>query len=274
VKVVELLEAGAGMKTVDQLAYGPFLDRLASAPDRVLLLDYDGTLAPFQIDRNLAVPYPEIRLLLARIRAAGTQVILISGRAPYDLAVLSGIDPRPEIWGSHGFERLKPDGCYESEALSRQQRAGLAMAAKLLQSEGMESRAEVKPGGVAIHVRGLSRSDAEDIIGRVRRLWSPLLAEFGLTLLEFDGGLEIRVPGRDKGFAVRTILAESFPDAAVAYLGDDRTDEDAFRALNGKGLTVLVRPEYRPTAAEVWLQPPQELIQFLEEWLCASGGKL
>jgi trehalose-phosphatase len=148
------------------------------------------------------------------------------------------------------------------------------MAAKLLQSEGMESRAEVKPGGVAIHVRGLSRSDAEDIIGRVRRLWSPLLAEFDLTLLEFDGGLEIRVPGRDKGFAVRTILAESVPDAAVAYLGDDRTDEDAFRALNGKGLTVLVRPEYRPTAAEVWLQPPQELIQFLEEWLCASGGKL
>jgi trehalose-6-phosphatase len=73
---------------------------------------------------------------------------------------------------------------------------------------------------------------------------------------------------------VRTILAESLPDAAVAYLGDDRTDEDAFRALNGKGLTVLVRPEYRPTAAEVWLQPPQELIQFLEEWLCASGGKL
>jgi trehalose 6-phosphate phosphatase len=261
VKVVELLEAGAGMKAVDQLAYGPFLDRLTSAPDRVLLLDYDGTLAPFQIDRNLAVPYPEIRPLLDRIRAEGTRVILISGRAPYDLAVLSGIDPRPEIWGSHGFERLKPDGCYESEALSRQQRAGLAMAAKLLQSEGMESRAEVKPGGV-------------DIVGRVRRLWSPLLAEFGLALLEFDGGLEIRVPGRDKGFAVRTILAESVPDAAVAYLGDDRTDEDAFRALNGKGLTVLVRPEYRPTAAEVWLQPPQELIQFLEEWLCASGGKL
>ncbi len=132
------------MKAVDQLAYGPFLERLASAPDRVLLLDYDGTLAPFQIDRNLAVPYPEIRLLLARIRAEGTRVILISGRAPYDLAVLSGIDPRPEIWGSHGFERLKPDGCYESEASSRQQRAGLAMAAKLLQSEGMESRTEVK----------------------------------------------------------------------------------------------------------------------------------
>jgi trehalose 6-phosphate phosphatase len=263
------------MKALDyQLAYGPFLGRLVSAPARILLLDYDGTLAPFQIDRNLAVPYPEMRPLLARIRDAGTRVILISGRAPYDLAVLSGIEPRPEIWGSHGFERLKPDGSYESDALSRQQRTGLALAAKLLHSEGLESRAEVKSGGLALHVRGLSRSDAEEIIGRVRQLWLPLLVEFQLMLLEFDGGLEIRVPGRDKGFAVRAILAESLPEAAIAYLGDDRTDEDAFRALNGKGLTVLVRPEYRPTAAEVWLQPPQELIRFLEEWLQASGGKL
>jgi trehalose-phosphatase len=262
------------MKALDyQLAYAPFLERLASAPARILLLDYDGTLAPFQIDRNLAVPYPEVRDLIIRIRDAKTHVILISGRPPYDLAVLSGIEPRPEIWGSHGFERLKPDGSYESDALSRPQKTGLALAVKLLESEGMEPRVEVKPGGVAIHVRGLSRSDAEEIIGKVRRLWLPLLAEFSLTLLEFDGGMEIRVPGRDKGFAVRTILAEGVPDAAIAYLGDDRTDEDAFRELNGKGLTILVRPEYRPTAAEIWLQPPQELIRFLEEWLHASGGK-
>ncbi len=263
------------MKTLDcQLAYTPFLGRLASAPDRILLLDYDGTLAPFHIDRDRAVPYPEVRPLLARIRAEGTRVILISGRPPYDLAALSGIEPRPEIWGSHGFERLKADGSYESDVLSRQHQTGLALAVKLLESEGMEPRVEVKPAGVAIHVRGLSRSDAEEVIEKVRRLWFPLLSEFPLTLFEFDGGLEIRVPGRDKGFAVRTILAESLPEAAIAYLGDDRTDEDAFRALSGKGLTVLVRPEYRPTAAEVWLRPPQELIRFLEEWLHASGGEL
>ncbi len=60
--------------------------------------------------------------------------------------------------------------------------------------------------------------------------------------------------------------SETGSGAAVAYLGDDRTDEDAFRELNGKGLSVLVRKEQRPTAAEIWIEPPAELLDFLEKW--------
>jgi trehalose-6-phosphatase len=56
----------------------------------------------------------------------------------------------------------------------------------------------------------------------------------------------------------------------IAYLGDDRTDEDAFHALRGRGLTVLVRDQPRPTLAEVQLRPPQELIQFFRDWLAAA----
>jgi len=81
------------------------------------------------------------------------------------------------------------------------------------------------------------------------------------------------IPGRDKGDAIRAILTETKPDAAVAYLGDDQTDEDAFRALKGRGLTALVRPQSRPTAADIWLQPPQELIEFFDDWLHAVGGE-
>jgi len=92
-----------------------------------------------------------------------------------------------------------------------------------------------------------------------------------LTLRSFDGGLELRVPGRDKGSAVREVLAEEGVEAAAAYLGDDLTDEDAFRALQGKGLAALVRPESRPTAADIWLQAPDELILFLDRWLAAAG---
>src|SRR5438270_891959 len=91
-----------------------------------------------------------------------------------------------------------------------------------------------------------------------------------------DGLMPIRdsrMPGRDKGDAMRAILMETNPDAAVAYLGDDQTDEDAFRALKGRGLTALVRPESRPTAADIWLQPPQELIEFFDDWLHAVGGE-
>ena len=255
-----------------QITYGPFLEQLRTAPSRILLLDYDGTLAPFCVDRNLAVPYPEVPPLIVRIMKQGTRVVLISGRPVKELLQLTGISPQPEIWGSHGLERLTADGRYEVSSVPEHKDYLLA-AASILRDAGLEDRAEIKPGGVAVHWRGLSKAKAEKLAREVPELWQPLLDRAPLSLLEFDGGLEIRVAGRGKGDAVRAILKESGPQAAVAYLGDDQTDEDAFQALKGNGLTVLVRPQSRPTAADIWLQPPQELLQFLEEWLRASGGQ-
>jgi trehalose-6-phosphatase len=54
---------------------------------------------------------------------------------------------------------------------------------------------------------------------------------------------------------------------SIAYLGDDQADEEAFRALQNRGLRILVRPEWRETAADVWLRPPEELVDFLFQWL-------
>jgi trehalose-phosphatase len=251
---------------------GPFLERLRSARCRVLLLDYDGTLAPFTVDRDRALPYPEVPTWIARIMARGTRVVLISGRPAREVRVLIGIDPPPEIWGSHGLERLLPDGRYEVGP-APEHRDHLLAAAALLRDAGLESQTELKPGGVAVHWRGLERAKAERLAREVQQLWKPLLDRAPLRLLEFDGGLEIRVAGPGKGDAVGAVLKESGPDAAVAYLGDDQTDEDAFRALNDKGLTALVRAQSRPTEAEVWLRPPHELLQFFQEWLHASGGE-
>ncbi len=95
------------MKVLERnVTYGPFLERLRTAPARVLLLDYDGTLAPFVVDRTLAWPYPEVPPLIGKIMAQGTRVVLISGRPVRELLLLMRISPQPEIWGSHGLERL------------------------------------------------------------------------------------------------------------------------------------------------------------------------
>jgi trehalose 6-phosphate phosphatase len=250
-----------------------FFEQLGSASTRILLLDYDGTLAPFRTERDRAFPYPEIPRLLGQIIASGTRVVLISGRPAYDLLRLSGIDPQPEIWGSHGLERLRPRGNYQVEPLSPEQQAGLRKALEFLRSQGLENRMERKPGGVALHWRGLAGQDVETLRGKVQQVWCELAGCSSLELLDFDGGLEIRVRGKDKGNAVAAILKESNADAVVAYLGDDQTDEDAFRVLRGRGLTVLVREQLRPTLAEIQLRPPEELIEFLQEWLSASGEK-
>jgi trehalose-phosphatase len=256
-----------------QSVYQNFLERLSFTAERVLMLDYDGTLAPFQADRDRAFPYPEVPELLARIIGCGTRVVLISGRPARELMLLSGVHPHPEIWGSHGLERLKPDGSYEAASLPHEQVTGLQTAADVLADEGLENCIERKPGGVALHWRGLTPKDVQTVRARVLERWMPLLSEFPLNLQEFDGGFEVRIPGMNKGRAVKTILSESGPDAAVAYLGDDMTDEDAFMVLKGRGLTALVRPEFRTTSADVWLQPPEQLMQFLEEWRRACGGQ-
>jgi len=89
-------------------------------------------------------------------------------------------------------------------------------------------------------------------------------------LLEFESGLELRA-GRDKGEVVRMILEETGNTGPrpIAYLGDDLTDEAAFRAIKEQGLGVLARRQWRATDADVWLRPPGELKAFLKRWLRA-----
>src|SRR5258707_14314062 len=106
------------MKVAEQLdVCASFLERVRRATSRALLLDYDGTLAPFTADRTRAFPYREIPELISQIMLHQTRVVLISGRPAKELLFLSRIHPHPEIWGSHGAERLHPDGLYEGEVL-------------------------------------------------------------------------------------------------------------------------------------------------------------
>jgi trehalose-phosphatase len=256
-----------------QVPYSGFLERVRNAAERVLLLDYDGTLAPFTPNRDHAFPYPQVPPLLARIMAQGTRVVLVTGRPARELVVVSGLYPHPEIWGSHGLERLTAEGTYHVQPLLPGHEAGLLAAADSITGPEFEGNVELKPGSIAIHWRGLPEPDVKRLRDKAVELWSPLVAEYSLKLLDFDGGVEIRTPNANKGNVVNSILGESGKDAAVAYLGDDQTDEDAFRALKGRGLSVLVRPEPRPTAADLWLKPPEELDEFLRQWLFACGGR-
>jgi trehalose-phosphatase len=251
-----------------------FLERLGRRAAAALALDYDGTLAPFRADRFLAVPYPGVAELIERIQASGrTRVVLVSGRPAEEVRDLLGIVPAPEILGLHGRQRLEPDGRSEILPMTGPDQEVLRQAAAWLESEDLESLAEFKPGSVAVHWRGLAAEPAAGIRSRVRPAFASLAERGRLGLLEFDGGLELRPLEPNKGTAVRAILSELAPGSPFAYLGDDTTDEDAFRVLRGTGaLTVLVRPERRETAAEVWLRPPEELLEFLTAWLERTVG--
>jgi trehalose-phosphatase len=259
---LEILNKGIDLKK--------FFISVKEAKNRILLLDYDGTLAPFMTNRDEAKPYEGVEDILDEIVQFGkSRVVLISGRWIKDLLKLIKLKRRPEIWGSHGWERLMPDNTYHIEKIHINALRALTIAEDWLREEGLYDMCELKPACVALHWRGLEQKKIDDIKKRVKKNWNLIPQKEELELVGFDGGIEIRVPGKNKGDAVEEILSESGTDFAVAYLGDDKTDEDAFKALVDKGLRILVRKEMRPTHADVWLVPPEELLDFLENWLDA-----
>jgi trehalose 6-phosphate phosphatase len=251
-----------------QSRLAPFLQTVGQASEAALLLDYDGTLAPFHAQRDQAYPYPGVASVLQEIiRHTRTRVVVISGRDARDVPPLLNIHPRPEVWGIHGLQRMRSNGNTETPRLDPRTFEGLSDADRWLGYQQLRYVAEFKTGSIAVHWRGLSAVDAEDLRSRVLLGWRPIAEYSGLDLLQFDGGVEIRAPQADKGEAVCGFLREIAPGVPVAYLGDDTSDESAFRALVGRGLSLLVRPEWRQTAAQLWLQPPEELLDFFSLWL-------
>ncbi len=252
-----------------------FFRAFAGASLPLLLLDYDGTLAPFRVDRFQARPWAGVREQLTRIQKQGrSRMVIVTGRPAAEIAPLLGLETPLEVWGLHGAERLYPDGRRELEEASAEVRAGLDQLRERLRQDSPGGLFEDKANGVVMHWRGIAPHKAKLIAHRARALFEPLARMEGLTLLEFESGLELRT-GRNKGEAVDAIVEETGSGGPVAFLGDDLTDEQAFRAVNATArphLSTLVRREPRETAAEVWLRPPGDLLAFLKMWTSASSS--
>jgi len=226
------------------------------------------------VERDKATPYPGVTTALQEILSnTRTQVFIVTGRKTDDIVSLLGVYPYPVIWGLHGAQRRNPNGAVEMTCVDEDLVQALMEADGWLQAQELQQAAEYKPGSIAVHWRGRNEAEAKDIRRLVLMGWSRIAQHRKVELLEFDGGVEMRPPEPDKGDAVREILQQLPASTPVAYLGDDTTDEHAFEALEGRGLRVLVRPEWRETAADIWIKPPDELLDFLGKWRQANPHK-
>ena len=256
-----------------------FFSTFSAANSTLLLLDYDGTFAPFRVDRFKARPWAGVRELLSRIQEPGgssieTRIVFISGRPASEIGPLLGLERPVEVWGLHGAERLYADGHRELEEPPLATREKLNELRAQLKRDSFGGLFEDKPNAVVMHWRGASGIKARQIAEKSRALFKLFSSLQGLQLLEFESGLELR-SGRDKGGAVEAILADAAENTMnnpVAFLGDDITDEAAFVAVNASRrphITALVKRVHRETAAAVWLQPPGQLRDFLRQWIAA-----
>jgi trehalose-phosphatase len=255
-----------------------FFAALGRAARPLLLLDYDGTLARFRVDRFQARPYAGVRALLSQIQSQKkTRMAVITGRPAAEIAPMLGLRPPLEVWGLHGAERLYPDGRRELELAPPATQAKLEELKEELRRDALGGLFEDKANGAVLHWRGRTLLQKAAIERKAREKFAPLAQMGGLRLLEFESGLELRA-GRNKGGAVEAILAEEAAAGnqapPVAFLGDDLSDEAAFGAVNaapGAHLSVLVRREPRETAAQGWLRSPAELRRFLARWAEATA---
>jgi trehalose 6-phosphate phosphatase len=228
------------------------LDRLAEAPElAAIVLDVDGTLAPIVGRPDEARVPEEAKRELRRLVDRYALVACVSGRRGDDARRLVGVDGVRYV-GSHGLE-LAPDAERWRDEIHRF-------------ATTVDWPVEDKGLTVSFHYRQAENEDEaleylEEVADRARA--GGLVPRFGRKVLE------IRPPVQaDKGTAVTQLLTDAGIRRAL-YTGDDTTDVDAFRALDGLelGIRVAVSSDEAPRelveAADVVVDSPAELLELL-----------
>jgi trehalose 6-phosphate synthase/phosphatase len=240
----------------------PALVRVAEAQRVVLFLDYDGTLVPLALRPGDAAPDPALLGLLRRLgETRGLEVHLVSGRPRETLEAWFGRLPlrlhaEHGLWRKHGPDapwtaRIKRDNGWKREA-------GEVMEAWCRQHEG--TSVEEKSHSLACHYRQARRQPQAGEWAALRESLRPLAQAEDLEWLGGSKVLELRLRGVHKGLAVEGVALP--PGTLAVAVGDDRTDEDLFRALPLGSLTVKVGEG--ATEACDWLCSPLEVRSFLE----------
>jgi trehalose 6-phosphate phosphatase len=252
--------------------------RLDGAPLAVML-DIDGTLAPIAPrPQDAIVPAATRETLRQLIALPGVTVALVSGRSAEDAWRVAGL-AGAWVVGNHGLELRDPDGKVTTPRDVLPYETVIAEAVRRLSSIERTvpgALVENKRWGLSLHYRLVEPDASPALIERSREV----ARELGLRALEGKKIIELRPPvDVNKGTAT-TALAErvgAFRDgASVMYAGDDRTDEDAFRALrtrHQRAVTARIDASEAdqsepPTNAEFVLGSPDELRRVLE-WLVA-----
>lgn len=239
---------------------------------RILVaLDFDGTLAPIVPDPAAAALPPETRAALERLaRRDDTVVAIISGRALPDIKSKVGI-PGLYYAGNHGLEIEGPGvdvvNPEAADVIPRIAACSAALAPILAEIPG--SILEDKELSLSVHYRQVADPAA---VERIRRFIEELCsADPSLRFFEGKMVFELRpAVDWDKGSATRYLLETLTPEDDVVipaiFIGDDRTDEDAFRALRGRGDGVIVDPAPPPdTAATSFVASPADVATLLDE---------
>ncbi len=233
---------------------------LVATSSRPLLigLDVDGVLAPIVSHADHAALTPGVLGSMVKIAAApGVHVAVLSGRSVADLERFD-FPHNVDLVGSHGMEtneqEIRPLDAHEQQRLDTLRALSLVAA----ESAGHGAWVEHKPASVALHVREVPPDRAAAALNQLREA---ALDVDGATVKDGSAVLELFTRGASKGDAI-VRLAAGVASTTTVFVGDDLTDEDAFRSLTPADVSIKVgdadtaaRHRLRDTAAVAeWLR--------------------
>jgi alpha,alpha-trehalase len=242
------------------------VQEIAGATGRVaVFLDYDGTLTPIVSKPEDAWLSDPMRQALQEL-AGGASVAILSGRDLDDVRRRVNIDSIVYA-GSHGFDIAGTRGLHRQVATEFL--PNLDMAEKELRKalDGIPgARVERKRFSVAVHYRNVEENELpklQQAVDAVAARYRELRRINGKKVYELLPAIDW-----DKGKAVIWLLETmgfERGDIQPIYMGDDRTDEDAFRALERHGIGILITEQSQSTAARYSLKNPAEVCKFLRK---------
>jgi trehalose 6-phosphate synthase/phosphatase len=271
------LEAASGegvhMRPYSSADFSDWLDEILKQYRLALFLDYDGTLTRLQDHPSKAKLTPKMRKALVSCAAReDTDVAIVSGRA---LADVQDMVKQPGLTyaGNHGLEIFGPDmPHFVHEDLVHYRHRAEELTAALERCDVQGAWTEHKGPTLTFHYRAVPENSRGELINEVRTI----IQQHGYQARDAHCAVEARPPiGWDKGRAVLHILRSRYgpswsEDVRVIYVGDDRTDEDAFRFLAGLSTTIRVGSADEPTAALRRL-PDVEAVRALLEWIASRA---
>lgn len=240
--------------------------KLRSAHRIALFLDYDGTLTPIRRTPSSPVPAPKAQGILRRIAGLpDVRVTIVTGRA---LNSIRAVIPLKNVWfaANHGFHILQngSEWNHPGAAMIVPKLGELQSNLRIALKDYPKAFIENKLFTLSVHYRNVDARKVRAVISLTKKI----VRLYGSSVLLTGGKkvLEVRPNVRwGKGSAVLKILKTIKPSIRTLpiCIGDDRTDEDVFRVLRSKGLTIRVGKSRR-THARYYIRNVEEALHLLE----------
>ena len=259
---VKLLQRSMQSRHVASVTEQSIAKRYQKTHQRIIFLDYDGTLVDFKANVNDAIPDAELRGILQKLmNDAANRIVLISGRKHENLEEWFG-NSNMFLVAEHGAWSKRPGEDWQKiTGLSTQWKKDILPVLEQYVDRTPGSFIEEKTYSLVWHYRkaqeGLGELRANELMNTLKYL----ATDKGLQLLPGDKVVEVKNMEINKGKAALTLVEEKEFDFIMA-LGDDYTDEDIFRTLPDSAITIKVGN--KRSAAKFYLRNPAEVRHMLK----------